>query len=476
MCRRGPGLVDMRRWLIVVGCLGFALPLLAHAYAGTASRYVGDDYCAGYIFRDYGFWGGQWWHYLNWNAQPTTLFLMGLTAPLGPMPWLSGLDLGVWVLAGTWTMHELSAWSRQVWSWPVCLLFAEMLIWATLQGAPNVAQSVYLRVPLLAYVVPLIGLTAYLGWLARLARLKSSRHRFVPYAALALAAFGPVPAVLLTVMSALAFFIRPTRHPVVLPSLVGSFVGLVLVAVAPGNAIRQAQFPGSPGFVFVGIDASLSAVFLSIRPVLGIMKPALQAIVPQMLGSSPGWLPAALEMQTSPLPLLIVVFASAFFVVRPYWSWPPSTAVRWACWWLPIVAILLVAVCMVPAWYGTSAPLPPRALIVPQFIMVCLAACWACAMALTWRIRLERFTPLLIGLILVGSIDSTRHILRQGVVLHQWAQAWDRIDLNLSEAPAGSDVTVPALARFAGVDSIGGQAWVNACAAHYYGLKSIAVR
>ena len=37
--------------VLAAGCALLAIPLLAHAYAGTASRYVGDDYCAEFIFR-----------------------------------------------------------------------------------------------------------------------------------------------------------------------------------------------------------------------------------------------------------------------------------------------------------------------------------------------------------------------------------------------------------------------------------------
>ncbi len=100
-------------WLAVAGCAAFALPLLAHAYAGTASRYVGDDYCAGYIFRDYGLIGGQIWYYKSWSAVPTTLFLMAATEPGGARlaAMLPAIALVLWLVAATWAIREMSSWS-----------------------------------------------------------------------------------------------------------------------------------------------------------------------------------------------------------------------------------------------------------------------------------------------------------------------------------------------------------------------------
>src|SRR5437764_12978232 len=88
----------------------FMLPLLAHAYAGTASRYLGDDYCAGYIFHDYGLMGGQLWHYKSWSAVPTTLLLMAVTEPGGPKlaPVLPATALTLWLGAAVWAVRRIS--------------------------------------------------------------------------------------------------------------------------------------------------------------------------------------------------------------------------------------------------------------------------------------------------------------------------------------------------------------------------------
>ena len=486
-------------WLSIVGCLAFALPLLAHAYAGTGSRYLGDDYCAGYIFHDYGLIGGQIWHYKSWNAVPTTLFLMAITDPGGARlaMLLPGVALGLWLIAGTWALHEISSWSRQVWSWPVCLWLAEVFIYATLQDAPNVAQSVYLRVPMLAYMCPLIVLTAYVGWLMRAARRGvSGRGGLLVSASLAVmfGAFGPVCAALLTTatflgtVAARLTLVEPRRSALVhllAAGCAGSIVALAIVAFAPGNATRQVNFPQSPGLLTVGLWSFLYTVFMFCRPVLALLRPAIEAAVPHLMGATPGWLPTALAMGTSPLPVVTAMLIPAIAVITL--QVPKATDIRLkrACWWIPAAAFVLVAACMAPGAYGTSAPPPPRALLIPQYVITCLAACWACAIALTCAPRLQSgpsssrlVAPALVGsLILAGPIAATPGIARTGSMMRQWARNWDETDRQLRRAHADGvpDATVPALDSIAGVGSISPdvQDWVNICAAHYYGLRSI---
>jgi hypothetical protein len=140
---------------------------------------------------------------------------------------------------------------------------------------------------------------------------------------------------------------------------------------------------------------------------------------------------------------------------------------------------------MAPGAYGTSAPPPPRALLIPQYVITCLAACWACAIALTFAPRLRPaldisrvIAPVIVGgLILAGPIAATPNIVRSGSMMRRWARDWDETDrqLRLARADGVLDATVPALDSIAGVGSISSdvQDWVNICAAHYYGLRSI---
>jgi hypothetical protein len=469
-----------------------SVPLLAHAYAGTASRYVGDDYCAGYIFRDYGLWGGQLWHYKSWSAVPTTLFLMAMTEPGGARlaAMLPAIVIVLWLAAATWALRELSAFSGQIWSWIVCLFLAELIIFVTFEGAPNVAQSVYLRVPMLAYTVPLVVLTVYGGWLARV--LGSNRAGW-PRLMMSLAvaficgAFGPVCAALVfaaLASSLLLLYVYAPEHAagrwIVAAGVAGSVAALVVIIAAPGNAARQAYFPHPPGLMKVGIWSASYAVFLFCRPLVPFLAGPITRVAPYVLGGVPRWLPTALGMGTSIIPLVLIVTVAAALARTSRVVATPL--LRSARWWAPPLAFVLVCACMAPGAYGTSAPPPPRALIIPEFVIACLAGWWGFALGSTPRASQNNgagflATATIWAACAVVAVASTPRILSNAATLREWAHRWDSADHQLrADHDRGiADATVPALQQVAGVGSFSTDPhdWVNICAAHYYDLRTI---
>jgi hypothetical protein len=485
----------------LVGCAIFGAPLLAHAYAGTAGRYLGDDYCAGYIFRDYGLVGGQIWHYKSWSAVPTTLMLMAATEPGGARlaPVLPAAALVLWLLAGSWTIRTISRVAGVSWSWPVCVCLAEALMFATLQDAPNVAQSLYLRVPMLAYTCPLIVMTVYIGWLVRAV----DRNSASPWASLssaafacAFGAFGPVCAAFLVaalvVTWGLSRVLRPDSHRRAVDRLLatgftGALIALALVVFAPGNAVRQALFPQPPSLIKVGIWSVLYSAFMFFRPIVPFVKDLIIAVAPRVIGGTPRWLPTAIEMGTSPIPMAIAIALPAGLALfsEPAGGGP---LMKRGLWGIPVLAFVLVCACVAPGAYGTSAPPPPRALIIPQYVMTCLAACWGFllgAVVLAPRRGWLTSRPAVLWIVaaclcIFGPLAATPPIVATGTAMRQWARAWDDTDRKLREAQAGgvSDAVVPALEKLAGVGSISPdpQDWVNICAAKYYGLRSITGR
>src|SRR5204862_2643353 len=123
--------------------------------------------------------------------------------------------------------------------------------------APNVIQSVYLRIPVFEYVGSLIALTWYVGFLARGANGRGA------IAASAVATFvagnlSPIYVALQTTALALAWLWTLTTRrrepddwralrPVLLAGLAGSIAALAFTALAPGNAVRQSYFPPPGG-------------------------------------------------------------------------------------------------------------------------------------------------------------------------------------------------------------------------------------
>jgi hypothetical protein len=473
-----------------------AVPLIAHAYAGLGARYVGDDYCAGYVFRDHGLLGGQWWFYRFWGAVPTTVLFMALTNPGGPgiTGALPAAAIVCWVMASAWAVHRIASLAGRTWGWERSLLVGEVIVFATIQDAPNAIQSLYLRVPMLAYTAPLLAATLYAGMLASLAQRRSvSVGATVASAAAAFVAgaFGPVYVAMQTVAlgaGVLAAALTPgldasrSLRRLFLAGVAGSIAGLAFVALGPGNALRQHHFPHPPNWPTVVVWSVLYALFMFARPLLPALRPAISALAPAVLGSEPAWLVKALAMTTSPVTLLLAIGVPALLM----WTSPGQRAdarlpTKWILIALPLLAFGLVAASMAPGAYGTSAPPPPRALIIPQFAIVCAAVAWGCALASAYRpgsAALIRMTALVIMLIAIGQpMASTRRILRQADELHAWALRWDDTNraLELAHARGETSAIVPAVGSIGGVGSIGLDPtdWVNVCAAQYYGLERI---
>src|ERR1700687_4542634 len=148
--------------------------LIVYAYRGWFSRYTGDDYCTAGRERAAGFVGAQIYWYEFWSGRMTYYFVVGLVEYAGPrvVQVLPAIALSVWLIVGTGTLLPLARHDR----WPVPLLSAAVgsaaVILVCLSGAPRLDQSLYWQTGMLTYLLPLVLLTVYAGWLAR--RVRSS--------------------------------------------------------------------------------------------------------------------------------------------------------------------------------------------------------------------------------------------------------------------------------------------------------------
>jgi hypothetical protein len=234
----------------------------------------------------------------------------------------------------------------------------------------------------------------------------------------------------------------------------------------------------------VGVWSVLYTAFMFCRPLIPFIKDGIVAVVPRVLGATPRWLPTALDMAISPVPLLIAILLPAALSLLFESSGSRRFHQR-ALWAIPLLAFVLVCACMAPGAYGTSAPPPPRALVIPQYAITCLAAAWGYSLgALVFAPRRgwPGFQPAFVSLVAVvlfvaGPAAATPRIVKTGHAMREWARRWDAIDLELRRAQAAGvrDATVPSLEALAGVGSISVDPhdWVNVCAANYYGLATI---
>lgn len=457
--------------------------LLAHAYLGFYTRYFGDDYCTARVLRDVGFLESQRYWYAGWTGRFSFTFAVTFAELIGPAvaQVLPALSLALWVAAGTWAVYQIA---EGRWRHPVrdSLLLAELVVFATLNHIPNIAQSLYWQTGSLTYVAPLILLALFAGLVVRASRRAPEGVAGWPHAVAAFvltfvaAGFSDVYAVLqvgaLAVALAMCLRFLPARQRrvalrLIAAGLAGALVALVIVALSPGNGVRKESFSPPPTlFSAVRLSLLYSAQFAYVS----VMRAPLTTVSMLAGGVLVGSLTQAAAGQPGDRRLwqLLVL--------------------------LPPVAFGFVLMCSAPAAYVMATPLPDRAFIVPRFMLVCTIVCWAYLAGTALR----RFllgggraptiqTPALVVLTLL-LILSPSAAARRTLALVPRARAnaldWDRADREIRAARGRGEADVTVRASDDLEVGLGAAApdlnlerdptsWKNKCAASYYEIKTL---
>jgi hypothetical protein len=448
-----------------------AIPLLAHAYVGLYSRYVADDYCTAGQVATRGLLGLELTLYEVWSGRFAFTFLVGLVELIGSGATrvLPGLALVFWVGALTLALSRFGRLLRWRLVYLEALVLAEVILLATLASTPDPGQSLYWQTGMLTYLAPLVLLALYIGWVTERVRVGAAGPRAMALAAaLACVAGGTSETYVAaqTVGLGLAAVLslvggRRVLVSLVVAGLIGSVVALVIIALAPGNAVRGGGVPtpNLPNVLGAAIDDARQLFhdfwrFSTLSAAVAFLVPGLVAFVAE---------PPALSRRQ----------------LRRLLLWSLLVG---------LVGCVLVVVCLVPSFYALSAPAPGRARIIPQLLLVGLAAMGGYLCGATLRVLLPS-RPLarvaaaaaLVGLAIVGPLLTTRAVLAQEADARAYAERWDGIDALVRTERAGGqqDVVVPPLpaqGSIKGMDFVSQDPsdWLNVCVARYYGLRSIA--
>ncbi|MFL6257036.1 MAG: DUF6056 family protein [Pyrinomonadaceae bacterium] len=462
--------------------------LLAHAYVGLYSRYWYDDFNTAAVLRERGFLGSQRYWYVNWSGRFSFHFVVNLAESAGP--WVVCLlplaALSVWVALTAWAAYEGAALLGLPERARVALLSALLLVYATVESTADVAQSLYWQTGMLTYLAPLIFFTANVGLAASSVRREPGRAalwRVGLCALLALVAggFSEVSAVLqlggLSLLLAASLLrARGLRSRAARALIVAGFVGalaaLLLVALAPGNEVRQGLGPTHSGLFWSVESACRYALYFFEQHTRRWRGAALLCFaLPAVLALSAGASRLGQFRETPCARRLLGLLAG-------------GTAAGFA----------LIVLCFIPGFYAQSEALPRRAHIVPKFVLVCLNVYWGALAGLALlkatrgrkalpRIRLAGWCAVA-ALLFVSAAASARRTFAHGARARAYAERWDEAERQIRAAVAAGarDVTVRA---------IEGEEWElgfgrpelrlsrdplapqNVAAARYYGLDSI---
>jgi len=450
--------------LLLILPAGTALAL--HAYLGSFTRFLADDYCSAYYADRLGLFRSIWYWYLNWSGRYAAFAADWLMEKLGAhaLPVLPPLFLLIWLAAASvaidrFLRHGMSP-AKSV---PIAISSATLFVFVVLQLSPDIPQSFYWWNGMRAYTLPLILLTCYaILFQVGVERLQTKGERVAGSLLSFLFLFviggfsetyAAFQVALLAFLSVFAWFfqksIRTAEFQFLAAGLIGSLFAVGVVAWAPGNAIRQGYYPPHPDLItlfqisFRGYRDFLFAIVRTPEKITAFLGALFASF----------WFGAQSEHRLMENHVLFpLLFLGAF---------------------------LLSFACFLPSAYAVSDVPVPRSLIVPVFILVAALL----GGSFLWGLQFKA-APALVGssvlFIAIPLLAYSAAVHAQGfynsrLAYVEFAQKWDATDALIWKARAANmeTVQIPGMDNWAGVErpTPSKTYWPNICYSLYYGIQ-----
>ena len=471
-----PTLRRISRLLVAVTLLALLAGLAATAYAGAYTRFWADDYCYSSVAQENGLLAGTLDWYQTGGNRYAAFWGVAVSDWLGVrvVSWLPGLLLAAWVAAAWYALARVTG-RLGVRAWPGWFgLAAVGFVFFTTLMAPHRLQTLYWRMGLLHYSLPLVFFFLNAGVLAR--AWPSSAEKRLPWTTVILSALLAVIAAGLSETYA-AFqtgalllalgctqlwargLVRRRGLALLVAPLTASLLAMILMALAPANAWRQAEMPPP-------------------------------ASIGQLLGYTLNYtLAFAIDtLKTVPLPLAVfLALAAALGLLAggPLTARASTRSLILAGLLSLLGSLALVACAIAPSVYAGLQYPAGRALMVARFGFL-LGAGPAAFLAggLLNRLAAPRWNwrPALAGLLILLAVSayglrSLALPLSEAREMAVKAARWDARHAQIVSARLQGvrEITVAELDVVTSLEDLSplSYAWVNVCAAQYYQVESI---
>jgi len=460
---------NLRRIFLWLLLALFCAPLVIHAYLGSYSRFVADDFCSSAVARSQGILRGSLYWYINWNGRFSANFLDSLFGYIGPAatPFATGLVIAAWLIVLAIAAGQIKRQLFENW------IIAAMVLFAVLYVIPQVGQSLYWGQGMRSVVPPLILGTAYVALIAKRSKSTDNASLLWLIAAgfLTLIAVGFAETYFAVQTAAIVFaLVIPAVFKIYAPAkgrnyfllliagLAGSLAGGLLMFVAPGNKFRQGPFPPPP----------------AIPELLRISLRGLREFFELVVLAQGKWY----------IWIGIIFFG---FIFGLQVSQPREGSARrdaWTLVWLPVVGFVLLLACWVPMAWGTSLTLGYRTFIIPAYVLVCLVTCWAYIAGRNFYVSfapraVATALPLIVLLAFgILAANISREMWRQRSLFIGYARRWvEREEIIRRAKSQGLPyAVVPGQHNWAALDEVEvdpKNTWLTKCMHDYYGVNVI---
>ena len=470
-------------WVLL---LSISASLLLYAYLGTFTRYMADDYCTAAALRTRGFWGAQTYWWQHWSGRYSFTFVVTFAELLSVsvVPILPAITILVWLFSIVWASLPFLK-SLKIENHLLTGIFiACVLLWLTYQSLNDYPQIVFWQTGILTYPVSPILFLFGVGIAVRRA-INSESIRWLELLfwflfALITGGFSETGAVFqISSIILLLVFVELTKNqqknifsPILWATLCGSILSLLIIALAPGNAVRSQGFKDIPP-----LGGSL----------LGLVRVSL-IFIPKLIDN---------HTATMVFGFLCGVFGAYYCV--PDQMRPSNLLILKYVVVSLLVAEVEIGADIAPAYVLRGGMPPERVLLFSFFLVACFVVYWGILTGMLLRMNLPPLTPVLGNLILPGMliflivwevIPVMNSQLNLVAPLQSYSTAWDQRHRTLLAASQSNTSTV-VVENITGIEGfhklrtklwITGDFenhpdyWVNRCASDYYEVRQITTR
>lgn len=448
----------------------FLVGLLMYGYISSFTRFILDDFCMGQSLNQYGFWGAQKWWYLNWDGRYVFTFLIHLAVLTGPrilrfFPLIVLVAntallsfIGYYGLAN----YKVSKGNRILAS----LLMSTAITFWTLSLTSDVSESFYWVSSMLTYYLPItVALGGILALILFDRNNKESLYQYIIIGVIFFLSTGSsetfsVIALILAAVATLFVYIKQGRSlkskrvRLLLCATIAILIGVLIMVGAPGNKIRQSNFPKPPSLTS-SLDKSIdiSTEYFS------------QLLVDNKFA------------------FIVILISGLIFVITADIRIKNKSKIFFSVFG---ITILMVWASYILSIYATSSGPPNRVLIIPTFLVISFVFTSGCLLGAYMKdSKLSTNNAFVLGLIILvitfaGTYKSVRPVIiylysdRLGYA--EYARSFDQFDQMLRSYNNDMDLVLDKYkyvnnhqaAQLEDPDH-----WINKCIAGYYQVKSV---